>query len=361
MLNILIFIFVIFYLILAKKNLQLAILFIIALLPSYLIRSSIFNIPFTLLELMILSCFIIWLLFHTRFLNIILGKERNAKKKNKKVRYPFDIEIIVILIVALMAVFTAKFSNSSLGILKAYFLEPILFFILIINNFQKKSDIKKIFYALSFSAALVSVVAIYQQLTGNFIFNSFWQAAETRRVVSVFGYPNAVGLYLAPIIMVMMGLGINEKLKYKLLLGITIILSLASIFFAKSEGALIGIAAAVFVCLMLFNKKTRIISIIGAILITAVIFGHTGLKKYAIEKITLSDKSGQIRMAQWKETWIMLNDGRILQGSGLANYQQEIYPYHQEGIFIKNDDPDWHRKTVFNEEYRKKMWQPLEI
>ncbi len=33
------------------------------------------------------------------------------------------------------------------------------------------------------------------------------------------------------------------------------------------------------------------------------------------------DHSGQIRRSQWKETWEMLKDNRIIQGAGLANYK----------------------------------------
>jgi O-antigen ligase len=74
------------------------------------------------------------------------------------------------------------------------------------------------------------------------------------------------------------------------------------------------------------------------------------------------DLSGQIRKAQWNETWGMLQDGRIFTGSGLANYKQAVAPYHAEGIFVRDPhDPDWHRKTVWNEEFRNSVWQPLEI
>lgn len=83
---------------------------------------------------------------------------------------------------------------------------------------------------------------------------------------------------------------------------------------------------------------------------------------YAKEKISLNDFSGQVRKIQWAETWEMLKDKRIVSGAGLANYQEAVAPFHKEGFFFnKNNDPEFHRKTVFNEEYRKSVWQPLEI
>jgi O-antigen ligase len=59
---------------------------------------------------------------------------------------------------------------------------------------------------------------------------------------------------------------------------------------------------------------------------------------------------------------MLKNDNNWLFGVGLSNYQQAITPYHQEGIFVKDyQDPDWLRKTLYNQEFRKSAWQPLEI
>ena len=54
-------------------------------------------------------------------------------------------------------------------------------------------------------AFLVSILAIYQKVTGNLIDNALWSAGATRRVVSFFGYPNAVALYLGPLVMLFFG------------------------------------------------------------------------------------------------------------------------------------------------------------
>ncbi len=73
------------------------------------------------------------------------------------------------------------------------------------------------------------------------------------------------------------------------------------------------------------------------------------------------DLSGQIRRQQWHESWQMLKDGRLITGAGLANFQVAVAPFHQEGIFVKNDDPNWLANIRSSAEYRKQVWQPLEI
>ena len=375
--NILIIIFLIFYFILSKIRLDLAVMLLIMALPSYLIRFSIFNIPLTLLEAMILIAFIVWFLKNYKEIisNLKLKINYKFKVKNLKLKnYPFNKEIILLLIISFISIAVAGFTDSAFGIWKAYFFESILVFILIFNVFQNKEkkaiNFTKIFWSITISAFIVSVFAIYQKITGNFIFNELWAEEKTRRVVSFFGYPNAVGLYLGPIILIMFG-WLIEKLKNKskklkiVFIGLTIIISLLSIYFAKSEGALVGVIAGLIVFGLLSGRKIRLIIILLVFIFgTSIMFYHP-IRDYAVKKIFLKDLSGEIRKQQWKETWKMMTESKIrfIFGSGLSNYQNAIKPYHQEGIFFnKENDPDFRRKIViFNNKYRAEHWQPVEI
>jgi len=372
---------------------------LIAALPAYLIRFQILGVPFTLLEAMILISFGTW--FFKNYKQVLQNIKRKLKidgrrqtaDDRKLINYPFGKEIIFLLIISYIAVAVSGFSYESLGIWKAYFFEPILLFILIINVFGKREKREKlsfgypklsfILWPLAVSALIVSLFAIYQKFTGAFIFNEFWAAKETRRITSFFGYPNAVGLYLGPIILILFGWlfsqartdkkGIfnfqfsifksplwrdparNKKNKvagqfsitnYQIILIkkfftiLTIIASVMSIYFAKSEGALIGVAAGLALFGLLAGKKTRRATTGLIILALAGIMAYAPAKDYAIKKITLKDLSGEIRKAQWRETLEMLKDGRLITGAGLANYQKAVKPYHKEGIFFnKDNDP----------------------
>lgn len=385
--NLLIILYLIFYLILAKIRLDWAVMLILATLPSYLIRFKILGIPLTLLEAMILVSFFIWFVFQTEFKNFIRGKygwREFRENRKERINYPFGLEIILLLIISFMAVVVAGFSDSALGIWKAYFFEPVLLFILILNLFvgakeldsgKHRSQIRgcgleEIFWALAVSALAVSALAIYQKFTGAWIFNEFWAEAGNRRVTSFFGYPNAVGLYLGPLILILIGwlaqqVRVIKKqvISYKLLvILIIIILSGLAIYFAKSKGAILGVAAGLIIFLMLsVGKKLRWAAILLILIAAVGVLAYSPLRSFTLEK-TFYSKSLQIREQQWKETWEMLKDGRLISGTGLANYQGSVVPYHQEGIFLRDyNDPDWHRKTVFNAEYRARVWQPTEI
>jgi len=379
--DLLIWLYLILYLILAYFRLDWAVLFLLAALPSYLIRFQIFGIPFTLLEAMILTSFFIWFVSKTEFKNFIKRKYgwREFKENRKeRINYPFGWEIIFLLIISFIAVAVAKFSDGAFGIWKAYFFEPALLFILILNIFGRKEEadknLRKIILAFSVSALVVSILAIYQQITGAWIFNDFWAMASQRRVTSFFGYPNAVGLYLAPLILVMFGWLFNsfkiiknqqpttKQYSKSFFISLIIILSFLAIYFAKSKGALVGVAAGLGIFFLLsVEKKIRLVIIFLALILAAGVLVYTPARNFALGK-TVYSKSFQIREQQWKETWEMLRDRRMISGAGLANYQKSVAPYHQEGIFLRDySDPDWHKKTVFNAEFRASVWQPTEI
>jgi len=393
MMNFLIFLFAIFYLILAKLRLDWAVLLIIIALPSYLIRFNVLTLPATLLELMIWLAFLVWVITNYHELKTKIKRIFKKDKNLVKVDYPFKWEIILLLIISFAAVAVAGFTNSALGIWKAYFFEPILFYILIFNIFRGNEGRKKVFLALAVSALVVSLLAIYQKITGQLIDNLLWQALATRRVVSFFGYPNAVGLFLGPIILLLIGylveksrtqfknsnfqfpisnfqtnskFQIPKQYQYNIfniiIVTLTIILSLLAIYFAKSKGALAGVAIGVVVFFFLAGRKRVKWGIIFFVL--AAIIGISvcqSCRNYVLDK-TIYSKSYQIRRAGWQEAKKMLLDGRIISGAGLANYQQAVAPYHQTGVFLEDyRDPRWLDKILASAEFRQKNWQPLEI
>jgi O-antigen ligase len=359
-----IIIFSIFFLILALWRLDYAIYLLIAALPTYLIRFSIFGIPSTLLEVMILITFAVW------FFKSWLPSYKERKKNNTtRIPYPFSREIIALIILSFISVGVSGFTTSALGIWKAYFFEPILIFILVMNICRDKKQAEKILWSFLLSAFAVSIVAIYQKITGKFIPNEFWANAATRRVVSFFGYPNAVGLYLAPLIPLFLGWFFSSprrttiiKTLKKLLIIAVIVASLAAIYFARSEGALIGIVVSLLVFGLFAGKKQRVATLGLMIIVIGGVFFFAPTKNFVLTKLTLHDLSGQIREQQWKETFQALKGAKIITGAGLANYQATVAPYHQAGIFFNSDNiSNFDAVTWASSTLRIKYWQPVEI
>jgi O-antigen ligase len=347
----------IFFTVLALFRLNWGLFIIIFSLPIYLIRFNIGPFPSTMLEFMILIVFLVWLFKDKPW--------KNLKRKvfKKRIKYPYYLEIIGLLIAAWFGLLIANFSPGALGIFKAYFIEPIMLYLVLVN--RAYINIKKFIWPLSLSALIISLVAILQQYLIGFDLSSIMQT----KVSSIFSYPNALGLFLGPIILLSTGLFLSYPKRAnlfisikKLIIILSIGLSILAIFFAQSDGALVAVIASFFLLGLLANKKSRKVAIISIILITLAISLHQPSWQYIKTRGTLMDLSGQIRRQQWKETKDMLFDGRIISGAGLDNYQTSLKKYHQEGIFVKDiNDPEWHRKVVWDKEYHKEAWQPVEI
>jgi O-antigen ligase len=323
------------YTYLAWRNLFWALSALIALLPTYLIRFSLGPMPMTALEGMILILFVTW------FIKLKIKKEKfNSSIKILEKKNWFWL-ILAWLSFAIISLLISPDLRAAAGIFKAYFFEPALFLFVLINIVKTKKDLDIIFYALGVSALYVSAFAIYQKFTGFAIPNPIWQAAETRRVTSFYGFPNAIGLYLAPIIVLYAGWIISKfkalNFKIKKILAtnfkplifqiLVIILSLAAVVFARSEGACVGILAGLFF-LGLLTKKLRWPTVIAAVIFVLVVAAVPQLRSYAVEQLTFQNDSGKVRLIMWRESWQMLRD-RLFSGAGLAGYQETFAPYHK--------------------------------
>ena len=311
----------------AWRDLKLAIFIILAALPSYLIRFSIGPVPTTLLEILILLVF-------ARSIATKQSRERLLRFARRDI---FTIPILLLLLASTISIFIAPDRLAALGIWRAYFVEPILFFYIVRLTLSEPEDRNHALQALGIGAIAVSLFAIIQYVSG-FGIPVPWDFE--RRVTSFFEYPNAVGLYLAPIVSVAVVLLFSKtknlksknetKTKYEILkpklfwISITV-LGTTAIIFAKTEAALVAIPAALLIVAFLKteNKKVKGGLVLGTLLLFSIAFQIPGVK----EKLLLSDYSGMVRRSQWRETSEMLQDHWLL-GAGLSGYPAALEPYH---------------------------------
>jgi len=304
------------------KREKFSIFLIILLLPTYLLRFNFFEIPTTLLEIMLFSLFI-------SFIYQIIKNRIDLRF------YNFFLILIALLIISCVSLKISDVSFQSLGIFKSYIIEPILFFIILINRLKDKKDLNLLFYALGTSVIYLSIYAIFQKITGIGISKTdlTWTNLETRRVTSFFEYPNALGLYIAPIVALYIGKFIefikNKKLRKNKILFIfnisVIIFGILSIIFARSEGAIIAIILSILFISFIYVKD-KLNFIFATIIVGTSLFFIPKTQSFLYNKVLLNDYSGKIRYQMWVETKNMLKDNFIF-GAGLNNYQNKIQPY----------------------------------
>lgn len=317
---------------LAWRDLRLGLFLIAAALPSYLIRFSLQGFPTTLLEVLIIILIIIWLI------------KRPFSIRSDQIR-SWLIPIALLIIAATLGIFVSPDKMAALGVWKAYFIEPLIIFFIALDLLKEKSDQAKLMNYLGIGALFIAFFAIWQKFT-------LWGIPAPwnieGRVVSIFPYPNAVGLYLGPIIALgffslisnMQNITRQSLVRlrrisrprqfisnpFNIFWLATITLSSLAIVFAQTEAAYFALPAAVVLILIFFTKYQKP-AIVIALIIIALLAIIPPARHAVWQKISLQDYSGTVRLAQWQETWHLLKDQPLF-GAGLAGYPTALAPYH---------------------------------
>ncbi|TAL19138.1 O-antigen ligase domain-containing protein [Patescibacteria group bacterium] len=297
----------------AYRHPNFAALPIIAALPAYVARTRLFGLPTTLLEAVLLGS----------FLGFAAARCKNLNKLYRQ--SPFFYPALALLAIAAVSTFVAPDFNAALGIWRAYFLEPILILPLFAATLRQEHGRLWLFRLLAAVAVSVSLIAILQAL-GLLPIVAPWQ--RELRATSIFPFPNAVGLFLGPLIPFFAALAVYAK-QGRLIFALTAVLSFLGILTSETEAAVGGALLALLLLVFLTGKKLRLAAIAFLILITAVFAANTDARQTLIQKLSFQDWSGTVRRVMWRETVAMLRTRPIF-GAGLSGYPRAVAPFHPD-------------------------------
>ena len=280
------------------------------------------GIPTTALEAMFWILFAAWMLKREKRLVDIKG---------------WGALLLLWLGVATLQMFVSPDFRAAAGVWKAYFIEPVLFFIMACDFLRTHEERDQALRALGATALTIGVIAIVQRFTGWGVpppFNGVPVPPATEaefRSTAFYGFPNAIGLFLAPLIPLFLGCLWADRTKVRLasFWGAAVAFSALALVLAESEGAVIGAAAGAFAAGVL-HPKTRKIALGAAALGADVILAVAPLRDLAVEKATLSDWTARVLTEFGAESWAGRRDRPIL-GAGLSGYQETFAPYHKAG------------------------------
>jgi len=300
--------------ILAWKNFSLAIGFLIALLPAYLIRFNIGPIPSTILEINFFAILIIWIAKH-------LKTDRQVIFEIIKRYRLLTLFTFLLIIATFISCFLHPIPLRALAIWRAYFLEPILLFTIIVGH-KKNITADSLIKHLMVASIGISLLAIIQKISGQFYPPSLWDDELFGRVTSFFTSPNAIGLFLVPVFL----LSLPLLRKYNIFAILHAVISLFAIGLSMSQGAWIALAVGLLIYLFFTNYKKTVFAIatFGIIAVLTI----PSLKS----AIFFEDQSGQNRLTLWRYSIEYLTDSpqNFIMGSGLRTFFNEVQRPHYD-------------------------------
>ncbi|OGY26860.1 MAG: hypothetical protein A2Z11_01645 [Candidatus Woykebacteria bacterium RBG_16_43_9] len=314
-------------------------------LPLYVVRCRDFSwcsapTPFTLLEVFILVTFFSWLIWRVYS---VRNKIISTQKLFEGLRGPFFWPLVIFLGIGTLSMFVSSDLRSAAGIWKAYFVEPALLFIVVLDISVIRKSIAWALYSLLFSGFWVSSLAIWQSITKIDPFAS--ESIISNRVTGVFDNPNALSLYLGPVSIIGLGFvfkiirdkqSFNKKLLKLTLLIVGLLTFLFAIYLSKSRGAGIGLAASLvfFVGLILYTKLSvnlkklgrRIFYLTVSVLLAFLAFGFLNIDRFVPAKAPKPLNTAYTRLCIWQATNRMLDD-KFVMGAGLSGFPL-VYPQY---------------------------------
>ena len=303
-------------LILLRLDLGLAL--IAATVPFYLYPRPLFGKAFSIAEILVLLCALSWSI-----------RQISQLHPPSSILHPpssLDHAVIFFIVVATVSLFVADHRHVALRELRVLILEPVLFYLMLRTSRLDGQALWRIVDALVLGAIVVALIGLVQYTLG---VNIITAEQNFRRLRSVYGSPNSVGLYLGRVLPVLVavtlfGASRGRRFAYGLA---AIPLGLA-VLFSFSKGALfLGVPLSL-LALGVLAGGPWLRAALGAVAVAAVAaIPLLRTPRFA----SLFDTSGGttfLRRQLWYSSWTMFREHPWL-GVGPDNF---LYHYRSRYV-----------------------------
>ncbi len=306
-----------------KKTIFYGALLIIFLFPAYLLRFEVFQIPTTFVELLIYFEFLLWSIL------LFLKKEERVKLKKSLKRFVVDNQMLVVgLFMLLVGAFVSSLLSAntlvSFGLFKAYFVDTLLFFILIIGIFSYK-DINIILNTFLASGVFMALGSLFYFFSGNLTYDN--------RLQAVFNSPNFLAMSLAPVILTAIwNIFLRRGMPILKIISLAALIILLPVFFLTySYGAFFALFAALFLMVLVSGRSVlfKMVFCLSLVLFAVTLFFSQLDAKKTMDVLLKDDRSSlESREMIWSASKIILKENYIF-GIGPGMFQ-EYYLSHQK-------------------------------
>ena len=305
------------YFLFVFNNFKRGLFVFILLFPAYVFRFTLLGLPSTVLEGAFGVLFLVWLIKYLKSDYLVIKSFFNLHRS-------FYYFLILFFISSVISIFISDMWWYSFGQWRAYFLEPLLLFLIIIG---RSEVLNYRFYsrALMWSSLSVSLYAIIQIAFG-------FGTDENGRALSFFLSPNAVGLFLAPLFILNIGellaklKNSDSKLFYVLKSAEfwLLLASFVAILFTRSLGTIFGIFCASLVILIILNKrKLTTVLVLGAATLFLMMSFSGGISNQKSQSI-----SNRFLLWNYTSNYLTNNPKNFIFGTGIRQFFRKVQKPH---------------------------------
>ncbi len=303
------------------------------LFPLYLFRATAFGLPVTFTEVILAFAALYFFFREEVWRSTWWSKHIHVWK---------SLPLLLFLIAGFLGVlvspdisffpdgteFPAKL--RALGILKGWIILPMVYFFMAKTYFHDKPSLIGVAQrALLLSGAILSVMALIQVITGDFI-------TVDGRASGPFESANFLSLYLGPIVIFAgFALAKSKDLYDRLFLGIAGALCIAALFFTLSYAAWLGVLGAIVVGILLNYRKTvpKWLWMLGVALFVVLLLTQLGSEKFT-QFVDFQERSSTTVRLQVYDISAGLAKDNPLFGIGLGQFEVQ-YQIHGEELLGK--------------------------
>ncbi len=219
---------VLLVLIILRLDLGLALVALFA--PFFFLPRQLFESAFSMSELILLMCVVSYVL---RGAWSVRSTPRNTQYALRFTS--LDWAVIAFLIVSIISVFLAEYRQFALREFRVIILEPIVYYALIRAAQLDRRAVWRIVDGLVLAGVLVAVIGLVQYA---FNLNIITAEEGVRRLRSVYGSPNNVGLFLGRVFPIGLAVALVGLGKRRFFYGLALLPIGAAIFLSQSRGAI---------------------------------------------------------------------------------------------------------------------------
>ena len=296
--------------------------------PFFLFPVELYTFAFPMSELLLLITFAAWAL---RMLMQWGQRRRAGQPLVWPALYPLDYALAAWLALGIVSLLWANDAGRAITELRTLMLEPFLFYVMLRSLKPSQRDVLCLVDTLLLAGLLVALIGLFLYVRGDAIITA---EAGARRLASVYGSPNNVGLFLGRCLPFALAfVFIPTDRNRRIFASITALILLLALALTQSVGALLlGVPAGIAVVTWLVYRRRALLPLGALAALGAAIIGIlTQVSARFASLLDLSTGTNFLRLRVWESALAIIRDNPIT-GLGLDQF---LYAYR--GHYIRPD------------------------